>query len=165
MCNLASIATVTHRLPEPTSTYPRGTQERTGIEELMSDEEFQRGEVEIEAGLSAEASEKPEAVLRSRTAERETQGEQQESRDGESRGKEADNENRRKRETGVELYGAPKSSREPAGKHGGSRHVPGVAWHSQVRLYLKLNFLPGGRKSSGAEGRTGERSCKEGEVL
>ncbi|KAJ1196323.1 hypothetical protein NDU88_000194 [Pleurodeles waltl] len=150
-CNQASIATVTHHLPEPTSPYPRGSRERTGISEMTSEEEFPGEETEINEGRRTGESEKPEGDLRSKTAERETTGEPREPRDGETRERKATNEDRRRLETSEQQCVVMKSSREAPGKYAGSRHVPGGAWHSQqaVRRSYDDDGTYGGVKESG----------------
>ncbi|KAJ1174523.1 hypothetical protein NDU88_006344 [Pleurodeles waltl] len=87
----------------PISPYPRGTQERIGIPEITSEEEFPGEETEIDVGRRVEESEKPEGDLRWKTEEREMPGEPGEPgepRDGETGTKKATNEDRRRLETG-----------------------------------------------------------------
>ncbi|KAJ1157720.1 hypothetical protein NDU88_010420 [Pleurodeles waltl] len=98
---------------------------------MTSEEEFPGEETEIDVGRRVEESEKPEGDLRSKTEEREMSGEPGEPRDRETGAKKAANEDRRRLKTGEQLCEAPKSSRETPGKNGGSRHVPGGAWHTQ----------------------------------
>ncbi|KAJ1100590.1 hypothetical protein NDU88_005671 [Pleurodeles waltl] len=99
---------------------------------MSSEKEFPGEGTEIDVGRRAGASEKPEGDLRSKTAERETPGEPREPRDRGSEEGKAAHEDRRRLETGKQLCEKPKSSRETPGTHGGSRHVPRGAWHSQV---------------------------------
>ncbi|KAJ1171894.1 hypothetical protein NDU88_003751 [Pleurodeles waltl] len=164
LCNRASIATVTHHFPKPISSYPRGTRERT----IMTlEEEFPIGETERDVGRCVETPDKPEGVLRTETGEKGTPGVPGEPRDEETGERKAANEDRWRLETGEQLREAPKSSRETLGENGGSRHVPGGAWHTQVRSYLRFKLLPewlqGGKSLMGVKGGLGERCFKEGE--
>ncbi|KAJ1189615.1 hypothetical protein NDU88_006359 [Pleurodeles waltl] len=79
----------------------------------------------MEDGHRTKSSEKQEGTLPSRTAEKETP---LVPKDGESKEKEARDENPRELEDGEPLYRAQKNFKETPGNHGGARHVPGGAW-------------------------------------
>ncbi|KAJ1132729.1 hypothetical protein NDU88_011032 [Pleurodeles waltl] len=170
-CNRASIATVTNHNHEPISPYPRGTGERTTKPEVTSEEEFRvtKTEIERDVGQQCWRSDKPEEDLWMETGERETPGTQEEQRDGETERRKTAKEDRRRPETGEQLLEDPKIPREMQRRNKGSRHVPGGAWHTQVRSYFTLKLLPewlkGGRSLEGVEGGLGKRCLREGDTI
>ncbi|KAJ1089502.1 hypothetical protein NDU88_002653 [Pleurodeles waltl] len=98
---------------------------------MTSDVECSEGELEIEDGHRNKALEKQEGTLPLRTASKETLLSPQN-----EESKEARDENAREPEDREPLYKPQKNFEEKQGKHGGARHVPGGAWHSQVLVQL-----------------------------
>ncbi|KAJ1140415.1 hypothetical protein NDU88_006768 [Pleurodeles waltl] len=124
-CNRAPVATLTQQSPEPNGPYPRGTAARVANLEVESDTDIRerdaKGEEERrEAARAGEAGgAEPEERVSSPSAGSRTVGgdtEEDGETDDEDAEKPRDNDQR--------------------------RHVPGVAWLSQVQAYLIVKVLP-----------------------
>ncbi|KAJ1178989.1 hypothetical protein NDU88_004228 [Pleurodeles waltl] len=86
---------------------------------------------------------------------RATQGAEGGTESRETDEREVSNDGRGNPETGGQLGTDPKTPTETLRRNEERCHVPGGAWHTQVRSYLKLKFRPewmrGGRKLEGTE--------------
>ncbi|KAJ1200939.1 hypothetical protein NDU88_004760 [Pleurodeles waltl] len=115
---------------------PGGTAGRTAEQEGTSDPDIRVTRTEISGGEKREWRAMPGAEGGT------------ESRENDER--EDSNDGRRSPETGGQLGTDPKSPTETLRRNEEHRHLPGGAWHTQVRSYLKLKLLPewmrGGRK-------------------
>ncbi|KAJ1141938.1 hypothetical protein NDU88_008266 [Pleurodeles waltl] len=145
-CNQASIATVTNGSPGPTESYPGGTYKGAADPEEVSDPDIR------DAAATVIEEEKPEWVCPDKSTEdpwsrmetkwRTAPGaeERTESREEDACGNA--NDRSRDSETVGSLEKNQKTPTETPRRNEQRRHVPGRAWITQVRLYLRLKFLP-----------------------
>ncbi|KAJ1111476.1 hypothetical protein NDU88_008800 [Pleurodeles waltl] len=140
---------------------PGGTAARTDEQEVTSEQAIPVTKTEIgrEAEQKVCVSDKPEDDMWIVTEERVTPGIEGGTRIWETEERETKNKDRRNPETKEQLRTDPKIPIETPRRNGESRHVPGGAWHTQVRSYLTIKFLPewrrGGRSPEGVEGGLG----------
>ncbi|KAJ1214192.1 hypothetical protein NDU88_001818 [Pleurodeles waltl] len=150
---------------------PRGTAGRTDEQEVTSDLYIRVTRTEILRGEKRKwcVPDKPEEDLWTETEERVTPRTERGTGTWEADECETTNDVRGNPETKKQLRPDPKTPTETPRRNGESHHVPGGAWHTQVRLYLKLKLLPewmrGGRNLEGAEGGLGQENKERGNGL
>ncbi|KAJ1202948.1 hypothetical protein NDU88_006743 [Pleurodeles waltl] len=144
-------------IPEPMESCPGGAAGRTAEQEGTSDPDIQVTRTEISGGEKREwgRPDKPECDSWMETEWGATPGAEGGTESRENDEREDSNDGRGNPETGGQLGTDPKSPTETPRINEEHRHIPGGAWHTQVRLYLKLKLLPewmrGGRKPEGTE--------------
>ncbi|KAJ1166137.1 hypothetical protein NDU88_006546 [Pleurodeles waltl] len=108
---------------------------RTTKQEVTSEEECQVTKTEIgrAAGRKTGVPDKPEEDLWTETEERGTPGIKGGTQIGDTEGRETANKDRQRPETEKQLRADPKIPIETPSSSEESCHVPGGAWHTQVR--------------------------------